>query len=85
MAYFPAKFESITPSDVSTPKSYHEAYDYIYVGVAGDVSLVDMNGNTFLLKGLMPGRFHDCKFTRVNSTNTTATDIVAAHATAAGD
>ena len=49
----------------------------LYVGVSGDVSVVDVAGNTVVLKDLAAGVFHPVMFRKVNTVGTAATDIVA--------
>lgn len=49
----------------------------IYVGVSGDVTVISVSGSTITLVGLAAGVFHPIAVTRVKSTGTNATDIVA--------
>jgi len=68
------KFVAISPSDtvdLTTPTNY------ILVGGAGDLVIIDMAGNTVTLKGLLAGTIYPIKCTRVKSTDTTATNLVA--------
>lgn len=48
----------------------------IYVGVGGDVSFVDIEGNTVLLKNASNG-YHPIAMQRVRASGTTATNILA--------
>lgn len=49
----------------------------IYVGTAGDVAAVAANNVAYLFKNVPAGSYLFGMFRRVNSTNTTATDMVA--------
>ena len=49
----------------------------LYIGSGGDVSLLTAGGSSVILKGLVTGQFVPVQTLRVNSTSTTATDIVA--------
>ncbi len=51
----------------------------VYVGVAGDVNVIDAAGNEVLLKNLAAGLWHPIGCTHVKSTDTTATDIRAGY------
>lgn len=48
----------------------------LWVGVAGDVSVVTRGGTTVTLKGAPSGSLIPIRVKRVRSTGTTATDIV---------
>lgn len=48
----------------------------LYVGVSGDVSAVDTNGNTVILKDAPVGWMYDLQLMRINATDTAATDMV---------
>ncbi len=64
----------VTPSDtINLP---HESI-YLYVGVAGDVS-VEMKGvgTALIIDSVPAGTLLPIKITRVNSTGTAATDMV---------
>lgn len=63
----------VTPSD--TLDGDHETRG-LYVGVTGDVAVVMAGGETVTFVGLASGVIHPLRVTRVNSTNTTATNIV---------
>lgn len=49
----------------------------IYVGVAGDISVVDMAGNTRLFKNAAAGSVIPIRITKVNASGTTATNLIA--------
>lgn len=49
----------------------------IYVGVGGNVVAITAKGQTVTFKGLEAGMILPVKAKRVNSTDTTATDLVA--------
>lgn len=63
--------EAVVPSDTVSQGPYR----MIYVGVSGDVSLVTLGGNTVLFKSVPVG-LHKMGFSRVNSTATTATNML---------
>lgn len=48
----------------------------LYVGVSGNVTIVKWDGTTQLLKGLVSGTVHEICSIQVNTSGTTATDIV---------
>lgn len=66
-------YYAITPHN-----STDEAIDFrgIYVGVAGDVVVVPRSGSAVTFKGAQAGSVIPVRGKRVNSTNTTATDLV---------
>ncbi len=67
--------ENITPSNSNDLPSIARM---IYVGVGGDVSLVDTQGNTILHKNAAAGSYlGPFRVSRVNATGTTATNMVA--------
>lgn len=49
----------------------------LYIGVGGNVVLVDVDGTETTFKGVPTGGILPCQTLIVKSTNTTATDIVA--------
>jgi len=69
----PAESFEITPHDSNDEA---EICRCIYVGVSGDVSVVHPSGTTTLFKNIAAGLWHPMVFRRINSTNTTATDII---------
>ena len=64
---------TLSPS-LNTP--YGEYMTWLYVGVAGNLSYVKWDGTTQLLIGLASGVFHPIFSISINSTDTTADDIV---------
>lgn len=66
---------AVTPSD--TVNFVPGTCSGIYVGVAGNVVVVNMDDSTTTFVGLAAGVVHPIKAKRINSTNTTATSIVA--------
>ncbi|MBN2231709.1 MAG: hypothetical protein JW781_02665 [Deltaproteobacteria bacterium] len=64
---------SITPSDAANLTNPIRG---LYVGVSGDVKIVDMRGNTITFAGLAAGIIHPIRAVKVFDTDTTATDIV---------
>ena len=78
----PRTLESPGATYVAVTK--HDSTDFaagvcrgLYVGVSGDVVAVDADGNTCTFKSLAAGVVHPIRCKRVNSTSTTATDMVA--------
>lgn len=68
------RYAAITKSDtVAIPNGPCRA---IYIGVAGDVVIVGDDGAAVTFKA-MPVGVHQLAVVRVNSTSTTATDMVA--------
>ena len=64
----------ITPSDAS---DLPVATRLIYVGVGGDISLLDTRGNTVLHKNIASGSYLGPFYiARVLSTNTTASNLI---------
>jgi len=49
----------------------------LYVGVLGDVTIIDLGGNSALFKAVPAGVYIWCAGTKVMSTGTTATNIIA--------
>ncbi len=71
--YYDAK--AVTPADgTDLPDGPCLA---LYVGGAGNISLVTTGGTTLTLTGLLVGHVYRVAATRVRSTSTTATNIVA--------
>ena len=66
---------AVTPSD-STDLTYSTCRA-IYVGGAGDISLVDGNAATIVFTGVTAGSILPVQTARVNATGTTATSIIA--------
>lgn len=67
------KLVAVTKSDATT---YNPPLRSIYVGVSGNVAIVDLGGATITLVGLAAGVFHPVCAVKVMATNTTATNIV---------
>lgn len=67
-------FSAVTPSDTVNLIATARA---LYVGVAGDVVCVNASGTAITFVGVSAGSILPVKTTRVNSTSTTATNIVA--------
>jgi len=66
-------FEAVTPHDSTNFKLCRS----LYVGGAGNVVAVDNDGNAVTFTGVPAGAILPIAVKRVNSTNTTATAIVA--------
>lgn len=67
----PARAAAVTPSD--TTEIFANA---IYVGGAGNVSIVTEGGDTVTFNGVPAGTTLVIRATKVRSTSTTATNIV---------
>jgi len=67
----PVRMRSVT---LDTP--YGEFATWLYVGVTGDVSLVEWDGTTIVLTGLAAGVWHPIYSLQINSSGTTASNIV---------
>lgn len=66
-----------TPSD--TVDFTQCKYGYLYVGGAGNVSVVTHGGDTVLLQGVLAGSLLPLKIKRVMVTGLTATNLVVMH------
>lgn len=67
--------EVVTPSDTTTLAAVSRA---LYVGVAGNVSVQMAGvGTAIVFTGVLAGTILPIRITRVNSTSTTATNMVA--------
>lgn len=64
---------SVTAHDSDNFSDYTRA---LYVGGAGDASVVMASGDTVTLVGLLAGTVYPLQLMRVNSTGTTATNMV---------
>jgi hypothetical protein len=69
-------YKAVTPSDTVDIMG-GMLTDRLYIGVAGDVVAVKDGGETVTFKAVPAGTQLYIKCKRVNSTSTTATDIVA--------
>lgn len=67
-------YEAVTPSDVT---NFAKPTKGIYIGGAGDVAAVGLDGVAVTFTALAVGVIHRISCIRVNSTNTSATSIVA--------
>ena len=65
--------EAITPSDTV---NHTWTFDAIHVGGAGNIVVVLENGVTVTLNGCLAGHVYRLRGVRVNSTSTTATNLV---------
>jgi len=66
---------AITPDDATDIATVSRA---IYVGVSGNLKVTLLGGEDITFVGLAAGVFHPIRATRIWSTGTTATSIVAA-------
>jgi len=66
----PSDSTDITGSNANTPAT-------LFVGVGGNIEVITLGGSTLLLKNIPSGSFMPIQVTRVRSTNTSASDIVA--------
>lgn len=67
----PTNAEAVTPSD-----STNVAGLALWVGGAGNISIITAGGQTVTLSGVQAGTLIPLEFSRVRSTGTTATNIV---------
>lgn len=65
---------AVTPSDTV---NLTESARLLYVGGAGNLSLLTAGGSSISLSGVLAGTFVPVQVARVNATGTTATNIVA--------
>ena len=66
--------EAVTPSDSTDLTNVSRA---LWVGGAGNISVIMANGSTVLFSGIAAGTMLPLRVSRVRSTSTTATLIVA--------
>lgn len=66
------RWVACTPSDT---ENFAEVPRAIYVGGAGDIVMVDETGNDETFAGAVAGQMYSLSPIRINSTNTTATNI----------
>ena len=83
-AYLNRSFELNSPAQHAAAVTPHDSTDltttarYLYVGTAGDVSLETVGGDSAIVFTAVPaGTVLPVVTTRVNSTSTTASNIVA--------
>ena len=70
---FPSRAAAVTPHDSNTISP-----STIYVGTTGDVAVrPEVGGNTVVFVGVPAGSVIPCRVIGVNSTDTTADDLVA--------
>ena len=69
------KFETVTKSDATN--FTNGVCRGIFVGGAGAVAVVDVDGTAVTFTGVVAGSILPVQAVRVNSTNTTATNMVA--------
>lgn len=67
------KYFTITPHDST---NFSISTRGIYVGGAGNLVAVDEDGNAVTFTGVLAGVVYPIRCKRVNSTNTTATNLV---------
>jgi hypothetical protein len=66
---------TITPNDgADLPLNVCRA---IYAGVGGDISIVDLSGETVVFSGVLAGSILPVQTSRVNATGTTASLLIA--------
>jgi len=70
----PKEWASVTPSDGSDLANYAKC---LYVGVTGDIAVVDLSGNSITFTAVAGGVVHPIACKRVKATGTTATGIIA--------
>jgi hypothetical protein len=68
---------SVTPSDSADNVGAGNVAVGLYVTGTGNVSWVDVDGNTTTITGVAAGTILPGSFARIRSTGTTATDIFA--------
>lgn len=61
---------------VTLDTAYGEFATWLYVGVSGNVSLIEWDGTSITLIGLAAGVWHPIYSVQVNSAGTTATNIL---------
>lgn len=66
----PVRMRTATPDT-----AYGEFATWLYVGVTGNVSLVEWDGTTIVLVGLAAGVWHPIYSIMINSSGTTAANI----------
>lgn len=68
-----ARHYAVTPHDST---DFTASFRALYIGTGGDVVIVDMNSTAVTYKNVPAGTVIPMRGRRVNSTSTTATDIV---------
>lgn len=77
---FPEDAKAISAADTGSVAQFGPGHlaNMLWVGGSGDVVLVKGNDETVTMKGVTFGKWHKMPpFKRVNSTDTSATDLVA--------
>lgn len=72
--FVPVGYVSINASDSQV---YTPCMRGLWVGTAGNVAVVDAQGNTTIIVGVLGGTILPGYFQMIKSTNTTATNLVA--------
>ena len=67
---------AVTKSDATT---YDPPIRFLWVGTGGDIQITTLKGNTLLISNVQDGSIVPFAATKVWSTNTTASDIVAGY------
>lgn len=73
-------FLAVTPSDTVDLSPFTQKTkltDGVYVGVAGDVAVVEQNGTAVVFTAVPAGKTLTVQARRINATGTTATNLVA--------
>ena len=66
-----------TAAAVTTSDTASNQYTYLYIGGAGDVSVIPENGSTAVVYSSVPaGQYLFIRVSKVNATGTTATNII---------
>ena len=73
MTYPADNAETVTPSDSTTLSNVSRG---LYVGTSGDVTVLMQGGQTVTFTAVPAGTVLPIQIQRVNSTNTTASDMV---------
>lgn len=77
-------FLAVTPSDTVDFSPFAQRSgrltDALYVGVTGDVAVVQKNGTAVIFTAVPAGKTLPVECRRVNATSTTATNLVALYA-----
>jgi hypothetical protein len=69
-------YAAVTPSDSADLAQPCRA---LYLGAAGDVKVLSLEGETVIWKNLAAGIVHPIRCSRIYATDTTAGDIVAVY------
>lgn len=77
--FVPVDYVAITPSDTVNFTASLGTCRGIYVGVGGTIVAITAKGTVATFLNAAPGTIIPGYFTRVNSTSTTATDLLAVY------